>query len=55
MNKAGYTIRLKLRGLGRSGNVEGRGSGECRIHAASDRQTEAVDETFQDIPGVFVG
>ena len=31
-NKAGYTNRLKSRGLGSSGNVEGRGSGECRIH-----------------------
>ena len=31
-NKAGYTNRHKSQGLGRSGNVKGRGSGECRIH-----------------------
>ena len=36
-NKAGYTNRHKSRGLGRSGNVEGRGSGECRIHDSFSR------------------
>ena len=36
-NKAGYTNRLKSRVLGRSGNVEGRGSGGSRIHDGISR------------------
>jgi len=36
-NKAGYTNQLKSRVLGRSGNVEGRGSGESRIHDSISR------------------
>ena len=32
LNKAGYLNRHQLRVLGRSGNVEGRGSGGSRIH-----------------------
>ena len=36
-NKAGYTNRHKSRVLGRSGNVEGRGSGGSRIHDGISR------------------
>ena len=37
LNKAGYLNRHQLRVLGRSGNVEGRGSGGSRIHDGISR------------------